>query len=94
MIWYKQGVVGDLNNKPQKALGKVGRLASAQGEDVFVTSIRDSLHSMGSLHLIGDAWDQRPLINVSVEEVRTRLGQHFDVVDEGDHWHIEYDPKD
>lgn len=92
-VWYKQGVYGDLKTPAQKALGRVGSLAFAAGEDIFVTSIRDGNHWFGSLHYIGQAFDVRPLYNVTLQQIKEKLGTDFDVVNEGNHWHIEYDPK-
>ena len=93
MIWTKQGVSGDLQPIVAKALGKVGRLAEEHGEDVYITSKRDYFHSYGSLHPDGWAFDMRPLATVTIGMIKRLLGPDFDVVDEGNHWHIEYDPK-
>lgn len=93
MIWYKQGVLGRLNQPSRKALGRVASRAAVAGEDIFVTSLQEGNHMLGSLHYDGNAWDQRPLKKVSIEEVREACGSDFDVVDEGNHWHIEHDPK-
>jgi len=94
MIWYKQGVIGDLSIPMRKGLGRVARLAEQRGEDVFVTSLREANHSLGSLHYDGNAVDIRPLRKTSVAEVLEVLGdKDFDVVNEHNHWHLEYDPK-
>lgn len=61
-----------------------------------LTSGSEGKHSAGSLHYAGLAIDLRPpetnrdkiLVNL-----RLRLGDEFDVVDEGNHFHIEYQPK-
>lgn len=92
MIWYKQGAVGDLSVPMRKALGRIAKMAQANGEDVFVTSIRDSNHSLGSLHYDGNAVDIRPLNKTPISDIRIKLGIDFDIVDEHNHWHIEFDP--
>lgn len=92
MIWYKQGAVGDLSVQMRKGLGKIAKLAEAKGEDVFVTSIRDGNHSLGSLHPDGNAVDFRPLHRVTLDDVRIKLGINFDCIDETNHWHVEFDP--
>jgi hypothetical protein len=76
----------------RKGLGKVASLAASKGEDVFVTSIRDSNHSLGSLHYDGNAVDIRPLHTVTIDDIKVELGIDFDVVDETNHWHLEFDP--
>ncbi len=96
-VWFKQGVQGDLNNKAQKALGKVAKVYRKHKEDLFVTSIREGNHGKGSLHYIGDAFDIRKpkkvwIIN-EIALIKEALGVHFDVVEEATHIHIEYDPK-
>jgi len=91
-VWIKQGVIGDLQTVTQKGLGRVAKLYSSHGEDLFVTSLREGNHSKGSLHYIGLAFDIRPG-NVSTDLIRIALGSHWDVVNEGNHIHCEYDPK-
>ncbi len=93
-VWYKQGVLGDLSNKCQKALGKVEKLYRDVGEDLFITSLRDGNHSAGSLHYIGDAFDiGGNHFRLDRDVIKNKLGKDFDVVNEGHHYHIEYDPK-
>lgn len=77
------------------------------GTELEVTSIKDNKHKNGSLHrqdkpewVEADAADirtrhmddgQRAIFH---RELQARLEPHgFDVVDEGDHIHIEFDPK-
>lgn len=90
--WYKQGVFGKLIPPAANGLRLTERLYAQHGEDVFVTSIRDGTHMPGSFHPIGRAWDMQPR-NVSKEAHKAALGSDFDVVDESDHRHVEYDPK-
>lgn len=79
---------------------------SLRDDTVMVTSANDSVHSYGSLHYRGEAWDIRTTgggpnapgqiisgeADVWAAAIRKGLGQGWDVVDEGDHIHIEYDP--
>ena len=92
-VWIKQGVIGDLQTVAQKGFGRVAKLYKDYGGDLFVTSIRESNHSPGSLHYIGLAFDIRPLISVKLISIKKVLGHGWDVVDEGNHIHCEYDPK-
>lgn len=91
-IWYKQGVFGDLTTETSEGMRKTERLYAANKEDVYVTSIRDGAHKPGSFHPHGRAWDMRKG-NVSVNDHKKELGKNFDVIDEADHRHVEYDPK-
>uniref|UniRef100_A0A6M3IX10 Peptidase n=1 Tax=viral metagenome TaxID=1070528 RepID=A0A6M3IX10_9ZZZZ len=92
-VWYKQGVMGDLQPVAQKGLGRISRLVHTHGEHLYVTSIREANHSAGSLHYIGMAFDIIPSDAVGMNEYRNALGPDWDVVDEGNHIHCEYDPK-
>jgi hypothetical protein len=91
------------------ALGLADRLAHNYvcGE-VVVTSLTDGIHKATSLHYpknspdglgcAGDLrsrsflGDERPVFFRELGELLRPLG--FDVVNEGDHFHIEFDPKD
>ena len=63
---------------------------------VIVTSILNGAHMRNSLHYTGAAVDF--VIDLAIErvpwvtELRDRLGVAYDVLDEGDHIHIEYQP--
>ena len=67
--------------------------------ELVVTSIDDSKHGAGSLHPKGAAADLRTRtlkpeqIPVVLSAIRERLTPEFDIIFEGDHFHIEYDPK-
>lgn len=65
--------------------------------ELVVTSVNDSRHSLTSLHHIGHAVDLRTQNVTNPEKVRReisdRLGLHFDVLLEVDHMHIEYQPR-
>ncbi len=76
-------------------------------EDIFkqynsptvITSAWEGKHGKGSLHPKGRALDFRTrLVKKYLREALTSdiddmLGQDFDVVFEGDHLHVEYDPR-
>lgn len=70
------------------------------GADLVITSGSDGKHKPTSLHYKGLALDFRTrdlrppsaVINVA-HRLRAALGADFDVVVEGDHIHLEYDPK-
>jgi hypothetical protein len=70
-----------------------------QGEACVVTTAANGHHRRGSLHYSGAAVDLRTrhLTGEQVQAVlgllRSRLGADFDVVDEGDHIHLEWQPK-
>jgi len=67
-------------------------------ENLVVTSAHDGQHSEGSLHDDGLAIDLRVWGFSEAEakrvtvEIQERLGQRWDVVYEGTHIHVEYDP--
>lgn len=65
------------------------------GGNLVVTSVSDSTHSAGSLHYVGLAADLRLPADPPkfVADLKEALGGEFDVVLEGDHVHVEYQPK-
>jgi hypothetical protein len=74
----------------------------ARGVPFIVTSVRDSKHSEKSLHYVGAAFDCRLASRYTkspetdkriLEDLKESLGAQFDVVLEGDHFHVEFDPK-
>ena len=72
---------------------------TAQGTEGTLTSGIEGAHSPSSLHYRGLAWDFRlPIASVGTDKViqALRMGltaAYYDVLLEGDHIHIEYDPK-
>ncbi len=75
-------------------------------EDMVITSARDGHHSLTSLHEAGAAVDLRtrniPAANdearaatarTIAESISHRLGIDFDVIFEGDHIHLELQPR-
>lgn len=67
--------------------------------EMWLTSVDDKVHSRGSKHYTGYAIDIRvhniiPSKRQIIPKVlKARLSPGFDVLDEGDHIHVEYDPK-
>jgi hypothetical protein len=63
----------------------------------MVTAVTDSKHMPGSLHYVGLAVDlgmpSANVKNVLLQSLREALADDFDVVEEGDHIHIEFQPK-
>ena len=78
------------------ALMILSDLCSWSGTVVVVTHILDGKHMYNSLHYTGAAIDFVIVIELDrvvwVEELRSRLGEAYDVIDEGDHIHVEYQP--
>lgn len=69
------------------------------GKELVVTSLNDARHKHGSLHYSGSAADLRTHYFTTSElemvysELRASLSDDYDVVLEGDHIHLEYQPK-
>ena len=65
-----------------------------------ITSAGDGTHGPNSLHYQGLALDLRTrsvipaMLTSIVRDLKFALGAQFDVVEEVDHIHIEFDPKD
>lgn len=86
---------------PQIVLALVGTVVPIYAEyglkDVVITSGNDSHHSKSSLHYSGQAVDLRvwslPTPDKVAEEIGAALGMDFDCIYEGDHIHLEYQPK-
>jgi ribosomal protein S18 acetylase RimI-like enzyme len=68
--------------------------------EMTVTSVVDGKHSRGSIHYAGFAFDLRsngiPFIVMReiFESLKEQLGADFDVIQESDHVHCEYQPKE
>ena len=69
------------------------------GKEIVITSGFDGKHSRKSLHYVGDAFDIRtfiytaPELNELIPALKLVLGGDYDVVLEGNHIHLEYQPK-
>jgi len=82
------------------ALQVAEKVYDQYGYVMTITSVIDSKHSTASLHYVGAAVDLR-IRNLSsksiaqsiVNEIKTNLGDDFDVVLESNHIHIEFQPK-
>lgn len=80
-------------------MAAVGAYADIAGAPVVLTSACDGQHSSASLHYVGHAVDlrTRDLAEGQADEIAvalgSRLGPQFDVVNEADHIHIEWQPK-
>lgn len=75
---------------------------STYGFDCIITSLKDGVHSKQSLHYrdgLCRAVDLRinhlpnELVANLAAEIRLRLTTDYDLVQESDHLHLEYDPK-
>jgi len=84
--------MGTLQPVARKGLGRVARFYEEHGEDLFITSIEEGTHSAGSLHYAGMAFDFRKGDCFSLQAIRLVLGSNWDVIDEGNHAHAEFDP--
>lgn len=70
----------------------------ARGLRMTLTSCRDGVHSAHSHHYKGLAWDIRVWdienqIDDVCEEIRARVGPDYQVINEEDHIHVEFDPR-
>ena len=92
-VWYKQGVCGSLTYNAAQGLLCMEKVFIGV-EDIYITSVREATHGAGSLHPCGDAFDMRKPKAISIHEIRNVLGKNFDVVEESDHIHVEFDEKD
>ena len=100
MIRMKRGVVLFGEHPSLFEMILAVRVAYAKhGKEVVITSGIDGTHSVKSLHYKGRALDFRTRHLTDGERVevmadlRAALGDDYDVVFEGDHFHIEYDPR-
>lgn len=87
--------------EPQQLLLLIARLincASQFGLDsVAITEATGGKHKPGSLHYEGRAIDVRTAGIADkagfLKALKAYYGPSYDVIDEGDHFHIEWDPK-
>ena len=82
------------------AVGVASGVFAAHGKECIVTSLNDGKHSANSLHYSGKAVDlrtnhltvpERDQIFAKLRSLLEPLG--YDVLFEGDHFHLEHDPK-
>lgn len=89
-----------LGVQPQTVLGISFAIAVCQkhGVDFTLTSVSDPPHGRGSLHFKGYAFDMRTRDMTAEQrkvvwsDLREALGREYDVILEGTHIHVEYDP--
>lgn len=96
----KLGVYIDRISRPiRRALNVIDDVFEQHGEEAVITSTDEGNHSASSLHydrVIHGAVDVRkPKRNGDriLEALKQDLGRNYDVIDESDHWHVEYEGK-
>lgn len=81
------------------ALACASDIWRAAGYELTVTSLLDGEHSHGSLHYAGCAADLRTrdlppgVAETLCDRLKEALGPQYDVILEGHHAHVEYQPK-
>ena len=96
VMLLKLGVGGANLTKMHPAMQKVLKEVPLiwGDEEPIITSTWEGTHGRGSWHAFGRALDFRPPKKNVVMKLREKLGKDYDVVDEGNHIHIEFDPKE
>jgi hypothetical protein len=98
-IYLKEGV--DLSTARPETLEAIqicAIICADYRQRLIVTSITDGNHSAKSLHRFGLAFDFRTrdwsadTKDYLIKTMQTSLGHSYDVVDEPDHGHVEFDP--
>ena len=87
--------------RPEMVLGLfiMDGVFKSHGSELIITSALDSKHGYGSLHFRGDGVDlrtrhlQEHAVGPIIDEMKDKLGPDFDVVLEGNHIHVEFQPK-
>jgi hypothetical protein len=100
MLFIKPGVrITGLRPEILLAAVAAERVYEAEGHDLTITAAIDGKHMAGSLHYAGTAIDIRTRdvpadkIPVILAKLKEALAGDFDVLLEGDHIHIEFQPK-
>lgn len=99
MTSIKSGVkVGGLKPEALLAINIAAGVYRKYGYDLVLTSALDGAHSPNSRHYVGLAIDIRTrdiarydLADI-IQDLKTALGDEYDVVLEHDHLHVEHDP--
>ena len=96
MYTLKKGVsmVG-LQLVMRPVIKEAGKIWGGQGKKTLrITSTLEGSHGISSFHPFGLAVDLElpPRPEMACHELRVALGSNYDVVLEGDHVHVEYDP--
>ena len=93
----KAGVdISRLKREIRRSMPIVSRVLAAYKTAFIITSTYEGNHGDGSLHYADDAYDckgPRKNRKTCVIDIREQLGPNYDVVEEKDHIHIEWDPK-
>jgi len=93
----KAGVdISRLNREIRRSLPRVEAVYAQYIETFVIASTFEGNHGSGSLHYSNDAYDVRLPTDDRNEiylAIKETLGNSYDVVLEGDHIHVEYDPK-
>ena len=95
----KAGVdISRLNPQIRRALKPLAKLWVYEATELVVTSTYEGNHMPSSLHYHNDAVDLRwPVFRDEqkpfLEKIKKLLGDDFNVMAEGPHIHVEYDPK-
>lgn len=85
-----------LRFKARQGLWLLEHLYALEGENLIITHTKDGEHKEGSLHFKNRALDALPPKHeraLILKQGKEMLGPDYDLVDEVDHWHLEYDPK-
>ena len=99
-VQIKPGVnLAGLQPQMVLALNVADDVYRSRGHVLTITSANDSQHMDSSLHYSGFAVDLRtkdlPPADVPeiAEAIKAQLGSQYDVIQEMDHIHVEFDPK-
>lgn len=82
-----------MHDEIKEARRKLERYYARVGEDLIITSARDSQHIIGSFHPDGRAIDFKKGTGKKEDIILLVGADKFDVVEESGHFHLEYDPK-
>ena len=92
----KLGVdISRLKRPVRRILSRIDAIYTQHGEEAVITSTYEGNHSPSSLHYDDNAIDfRRPQrFREIVSEIKDAIGNDYDVILEGTHIHIEYDPE-
>jgi hypothetical protein len=106
LFQLKEGVdPSNIKGETIEAIIKTAACFNLLGSELTITSISDGKHMKGSKHYEGFAFDcrtwdfpvdseKREVLLAFLDEALNWQLQEYDIVDEQDHIHIEFDPKD
>jgi|DEB0MinimDraft_10_1074344.scaffolds.fasta_scaffold351871_1 hypothetical protein len=97
-VFFKKGVyLSGLKEEMLDCIDKVAKLFEREGLSLVLTSARNPGHSKHSHHYKGLAIDLRVWdiedVDAMCRKIRGVLNEDYEVFDEVDHIHIEYDPE-